>query len=136
MDNRLAAFTRRPLVVASGGLYLAYCLIAPLGWFSEHYGAGRLATLRFTALFWPYPLLLALQHWVEPGMPGSFIVADVFGLVVVLGSVEYLESWSSSREGRERVLRRLLPILWFMPLLIVQVFFAMLAGVLGYPVGE
>ena len=106
--------------------------MAPLGWFSEHHGAGTVSVLQFTAVFWPYPLLLALQHWVEPG-PASFVIVDVFGLAVVLGSVEYLETWSSSHEGRERLLRRLLPVLWFIPLVVVCALVAIVVGALGYP---
>src|SRR5207245_9074081 len=111
MALRTAAFVRRPLVLASGGLYLIFCSLAPLGWLTEHYGTGQLSSLQLTAIAWPYPFLLALQHWVTPGVPSSFIVVDLVGLALVLGFVGWLQHQWSADQAKGRVLLRLAPVL-------------------------
>ncbi len=136
MALRISDLKHRPLVVASSCVYLIFCLLAPLGWYSEHQGTGNLVWLQLTAVIWPYPLLLALQTWVSSDAPSSFIVADILGLVVVLGFVGYLETRWSPFEGRRRVLLRLAPVLWCIPLALIQVSLAAVVGALGYPVGE
>jgi len=132
LDQSISRFVR----VSSISLYLIFCLLAPLGCLTEQHSTTWLSALQVTALLWPYTLLLALQHWVEPMSPFSFIVADIFGLLLVAVFVEAVLTWWSPDQTNNRILLRLTPFLWYVPLLLVQVAVSALFGALGYPVGE
>ena len=116
------ALARRPLFVWSVVWYLVFVAVTLMG-------------VRVLVFLWPYPLLLCLQKWV-PESVAAFVVAWVVGLGAVGGTGVLAQRLA--RPGRpDAVMAAVISlVLWFLPLLVIQLAAWGLAASMGWPYGE
>ena len=118
------------------GAYLLFSSLAVIGSVAKP-AIGELAdALWMTSVLWPYPLILALQHWVpNPGM-ACFLTVFVGGLLLVFLFGSYLERRYPSLSKRSWRAYALSCVLWYVPLLVVQIVVVCAVWTMGYPIGE
>ena len=115
--------------------YLLFCLISGMVAAMGSLVPEPFEILGMAVFLWPYPLLLSLQHWVDPGRLLNLILADVIGL----GAVFVTGAIAQRRFGRaiqRRTSILVSTLLWYLPLLVLQLAAWGMAISLGFPVGE
>jgi len=125
----------RTLVLISASLYTGFCSL-PFLHPALRIALGEAADVaQMSAYFWPYPLFLSLLKSLEAST-AAWIVVDLLGLgVVVLVSARAfrklrglgVKHWS---------LYAVATVLWYLPLLGVQLVAFAIAFVLGMDIGE
>jgi len=126
---------RYRLVVEMMIIYVLFSTLNPIGLTSKP-ALGELADLLMMTLFlWPYPLALALQQWVPPGLTG-LLSTFVVGPLMVVAFGLYLEKRFRSFFQVAWKLHVGSLFLWYVPLFTVQVVVILIAWLLGWPIGE
>ena len=130
-----AAASTRTLILISASTYAAFCSL-PFLHPTLRNALGEVADVaQMSAYFWPYPLFLSLLKGLE-GSTATWILVDLLGLaVVVLGSA-YLFRKLRGLGVKEWFLFAVAPLLWYPPLLGVQLVAFAIAFILGMDIGE
>ena len=125
----------RTLVLISASLYAAFCSL-PLLHPALRNALGELADVaQMSAFFWPYPLFLSLLKGLE-GSTATWILVDLLGLgAVVLGSA-YAFRKLRALGVKQWFLYAVAPLIWYLPLLGVQLVAFGIAFILGMDIGE
>ena len=127
--------TLPPLVRVSTLSYVGFCTLAPLG-FITHRWLGDFATVALLSVFfWPYPLLLSFQSWIDPTALAG-VLADVFGVIVVFVFSSYVQRFFGEARPTGWHLYALGLWMWYVPLLMIQLVVYGVAYFAGLPVGE
>ena len=92
--------------------------------------------LQMSAYAWPYPLLLAIQRIVSPDSMICFLLADLFGLALVLGSSLYLERLFGRRARNPWLALAAGLLVWPIVLGLLQGAVFLAASAADWPVGE
>ncbi len=125
----------RALVLISASLYAAFCSLPFLHPTLRTVFGEAADVAQMTAFFWPYPLFLSLLKGLE-GNTGTWILVDLLGLgAVVLGSA-YGFRKLRALGVRQWFLYAVAPLIWYLPLLGVQLVAFGIAFVLGMDIGE
>ncbi len=125
----------RTLVLISASVYTGFCAL-PFLHPALRSALGEPADVaQMSAYFWPYPLFLSLLKSLE-GSIATWIVVDLLGLGVVV-----LVSAFAFRKLRglglnQWFLYAVAPVLWYLPLLGVQLVAFAIAFILGMDIGE
>ena len=90
---------------------------------------------QMSAFFWPYPLFLSLLKGLE-GSTATWLLVDLLGLgAVVLGSA-YAFRKLRALDVKQWFLYAVAPLIWYLPLLGVQLVAFGIAFILGMDIGE
>ncbi len=130
-----AAPSTRTLVLISASFYAGFCSL-PLLYPALRNALGEVADVaQMSAYLWPYPLFLSLLRSLE-GSTTTLIVVDVLGLGVVVLVSAYAFRRLRGLGVKQRFLYAVTPLLWYLPLLGVQLVAFAIAFILGMDIGE
>lgn len=123
--------------VALGSYSLFCCLPLISSVIPKNRVFGELSdVLMMTGIAWPYPLLLALQRFIQPESWAAFLAADLFGFGLIAAAVWVIEA----RMGpRAKKLSIAIPLgLTVGPILLgaFELLLVSCAFAAGWPVGE
>ncbi len=125
----------RTLVLISASLYAAFCALPFLHPALRTVLGEPADVAQMSAFFWPYPLFLSLLKGLE-GSTATWILVDLLGLgAVVLGSA-YAFRKLRALAVKQWFLYAVAPLIWYLPLLGVQLVAFAIALVLGMDIGE
>lgn len=124
MSDEMSILIRRPILVYGS---LAYLLFAVLVW----------TPLGDLILLWPFFFLLALQEWVDvsPASPSAASFVNVLGFALVYPWLAFLDRLARRHAIRHGKKVLMAIVVWYVPLLSLQLTMYVLVGWLGYPVG-
>ena len=130
-----AAPSTRGLVLTSASFYAGFCFLAFL-YPALRNALGEVADVaQMSAYFWPYPLFLSLLKGLE-GSTAIWIVVDLLGLGVVVFVSAYTFRKLRSLGVKQWFLYAVAPLLWYPPLLGIQLVALLIAFILGMDIGE
>ena len=130
-----AAPSTRTLVLISASLYTGFCSL-PFLHPALRNALGELADVaQMSAYFWPYPLFLSLLKSLEKST-ATWIVVDLLGLGVVALVSAYAFRKLRGLGVKQWFLYAVAPLLWYLPLLGVQLVAFAIAFILGMDIGE
>ncbi len=117
-------------------VYLLFSSLAVVGNVAKPAGGEFTDALMMTGYLWPFPLFLALHHWIpDAGMTG-FLLAISGGLILVALFAIYIpRRFPSILQSRWRANVSPL-VLWYVPLFAAQAIAIGIVWAMGYPVGE
>ena len=125
----------RTMVLISASLYTAFCallLLYPI----LRSAFGELADVaQMSAYFWPYPLFLSLLKNVE-GSAATLVLVDLLGLGIVVLVSRYAFRKLRGLGLKPWFLYAVATVLWYLPLLGVQLLAFAIAFMLGMDIGE
>ena len=125
----------RALVLISASLYAAFCSLPFLHPALRTVLGEPADVAQMSAFFWPYPLFLSLLKGLE-GSTATWILVDLLGLgAVVLGSA-YAFRKLRALGVKQWFLYAVAPLIWYLPLLGVQLVAFGIAFILGMDIGE
>ncbi len=125
----------RTLVLISASLYAAFCSLPFLHPALRRVLGEPADVAQMSAFFWPYPLFLSLLKGLE-GSTATWLLVDLLGLgAVVLGSA-YAFRKLRALDVKQWFLYAVAPLIWYLPLLGVQLVAFGIAFILGMDIGE
>ncbi|MCI0400062.1 MAG: hypothetical protein L0Z68_01985 [Gammaproteobacteria bacterium] len=116
--------------------YLIFSLLSVIGHVSKAVIGEFADALMMTGYVWPYPLFLAVQHWIpEPGaMFLTFVLVGGLILVIVFSvNVQKWFPWLLKTRWQATICSL---VLWYVPLFFVQAISVAAVWVMGYSVAE
>ncbi len=130
-----AAPSTRTLVLISASLYTGFCAL-PFLHPALRNALGEAADVaQMSAYFWPYPLFMSLLKSLE-GSTATWIVVDLLGLGVVVLVSAYAFRKLRGLGLNQWFLYAVAPVLWYLPLLGIQLVAFAIAFILGMDIGE
>ena len=131
----MAAPSIRTLVLISASLYTCFCSLPVLHPVLRNV-LGELADIaQMSAFFLPYPLFLSLLRSFE-GSTAAWIVVDLLGLGVVVLASAYAFRTLRGIGVKQWFLYAIALVLWYLPLLGIQLVAFAIAFILGMDIGE
>ena len=127
---------RYRFILQMAGAYLLFSLLSVVGRVSKSVMGEFADALMMTGYLWPYPLFLAVQHWIPRPGTIAFVFVLLGGLVLVALFGMYVQKrFPSLLQSRWRANICSL-ILWYVPLFSAQAISVVVVWLMGYPVGE
>ncbi len=130
-----AAPSTRTLVLISASLYTGFCSLPFLHPALRNVLGEAADVAQMSAYFWPYPLFLSLLKSLE-GSTATWIVVDLLGLGVVVLVSAYAFRKLRGLGVKQWFLYAVALVLWYLPLLGVQLVAFAIAFILGMDIGE
>ena len=117
--------------------YLLFCSLNPISHVLPKRVFGEFPDiLMMTAVLWPYPLLLALQRFVQPDSWFAWGGALFLGLTLIVWLAPIVERILGPRRNDPRFSIPVALIGWPLLLVLVELAVFLAALMLGWPIGE